>query len=157
MTDDRSSNHGNAHANANAWREFPNTVLHFAAAPIDLRELVTPAMVAQLAAVGLGDPFGVITAYNPLASSASQPNDATRNSRLHATLIASGCRCIAVDACSPDRSHCEPSFAVLTRRDVLLSLARLYDQLAIFWFDGSHFWIVPAQPGFEEIVLPLSR
>ena len=152
-----SDEHSTPDARAAAWRAFPKTVLHLAGASIDLREPVTPAVLARLAELGLREPFGVITAYNPLAGAAGAApsiDDATRNSRLRATLVASGCRCWSVDACSPDGAHCEPSFAARSGRDALLSLARLYDQLAIFWFDGARFWIIPAQPGFEELALP---
>lgn len=61
-----------------------------------------------------------------------------------------------VDACSPDRSHCEQSVAVALGLQPLIDLACRYDQLAIFWFDGAAFWIIPARSANARTRLPVS-
>ena len=64
---------------------------------------------------------------------------------------------VRVDACSPDRSHCEQSIAIALNLAALVDLAYRYDQLAIFWYDGRSFWIVPAHSTRAKLRLPLRR
>lgn len=64
---------------------------------------------------------------------------------------------IQVDAWSPDRSHCERSIAIAADRRQVLDLACRYRQLAIFWFDGTSFSIVPAVSEKQAVRLPLSE
>ena len=61
-----------------------------------------------------------------------------------------------VDACSPDRSHCECSVAVVMEQDLALALGRELEQVAIFWFDGKRFWILGAIVEFDPLMLPRS-
>lgn len=61
-----------------------------------------------------------------------------------------------VDACSPDRSHCECSVAVVMEQDRALALARELEQVAIFWFDGKRFWILGAIVESDPLMLPRS-
>jgi len=65
-----------------------------------------------------------------------------------------GYKFMQVEACSPDRSHCESSVAVLMPRDKAIALARELEQIAIFWFDGARFWILGADLETDAIVLP---
>ena len=59
-----------------------------------------------------------------------------------------------VDACSPDRSHCECSVAVIMEQKRAIDLARELEQVAIFWFDGKQFWILGAIVEAEPLMLP---
>lgn len=59
-----------------------------------------------------------------------------------------------VDACSPDRSHCECSVAVVMEQKKALDLARELEQVAIFWFDGKRFWILGAIVESDPLMLP---
>ena len=61
---------------------------------------------------------------------------------------------VCVDACSPDRAHCERSVAIALDEASLIDIAYRYEQLAIFWFDGKAFWIVPVHSRNERMRLP---
>ena len=61
-----------------------------------------------------------------------------------------------VDACSPDRSHCEPSVAVAMPQEKAIDLAREMEQVAIFWFDGRRFWIFGVVVETDPLMLPRS-
>ena len=61
---------------------------------------------------------------------------------------------VPVQACSSDGSHCEASFAVGLGLTDAVALAARHDQLAIFWFDGISFWIVPARSNGAWLRLP---
>src|SRR5688572_21780879 len=126
------------------WGAYPETVLIFAGEPqvfIDLREPVAPATRRALGAIGLGEPFSILTAFNPRGQDiASEEND-RRMKELEAELTSSGDEFVPVDACSPDKSHCECSVAIKGDMKRALDIARRYEQIAIFWWDGSKFWI----------------
>jgi hypothetical protein len=139
------------------WGAFPHTVLHFGSAPplaVDLREPVSADVCARLRELFPGQTFGVITASNPMGDEVSPDENADRNAALRGDVGAMGARWIGVDACSPDRSHCEHSIAVALDEQPLVDLACQYEQLAIFWYDGEAFWIVPARSTLEALRLP---
>jgi hypothetical protein len=62
---------------------------------------------------------------------------------------------VSLDACSPERSHCEHCMAIALDLPALIDLAYCYDQLAIFWFDGRVFWIVPVHSTKARLRLPV--
>lgn len=64
---------------------------------------------------------------------------------------------VCVDACSPDESHCERSVAIALDERSLIDLAHRYEQLAMFWFDGEAFWIIPVHSRNARLQLPVSR
>jgi hypothetical protein len=64
---------------------------------------------------------------------------------------------VCVDACSPDESHCERSVAIALDERSLIDIASRYEQLAIFWFDGDAFWIIPVHSRNARLQLPVSR
>jgi len=76
---------------------------------------------------------------------------------LEAELESSGDAFVRVDACSPDRSHCECSVALKGTLDRVIDMAKRWDQLAIFWFDGSGFWIYGAIEPIRPIKLPVHQ
>lgn len=130
------------------WGDFPCTHLRFVDAPevvIDVRGHVTQETRAALAAHGLTGAFSVVTAQNPMGKTQSPEVNAKLAVKLQAYVQSLGVPYARVQACSPDRSHCEESVAVVLARHDAVRLAREYDQLAIFWFDGDAFWIVPAR------------
>lgn len=140
------------------WGAFPNTVLYFHDAfdtAIDLRDPVTDFTIARLARVGLKGPFGVITAYNPYGVPRPAIINTARETRLHSALTLRRWPWIPVDGCSPNRAHCEPSAAVMAPLEELRAVAIEHEQLAIFWFDGTQFWIIPAMSSGPETPLPL--
>lgn len=152
------------------WRAYPNTILEFAGRPplrLDLRERVTDDTRAALAALGLATAFGVFTAENPAGENAEdapteraeerreRAND-RRISQLERELDARGVAYVPVDGVSPDGRYREHCIATLTTRDDAVALARRYAQLALFWFDGEAFWLLPALASKRATRLPIA-
>lgn len=81
--------------------------------------------------------------------------NAVRAARLQEETAGLGVARVSIDACSPDRAHCERSMAIALDERSLIDIARRYQQLAIFWFDGEAFWIVPAHSGNARVRLPV--
>lgn len=137
------------------WGSYPETVLTFAGEPelfIDLRVPVSPPVRDALRALGLGEPFGILTAFNPRGVDHPAEENSRRMDELEAELESSGDQFVRVDACSPDKGHCECSVAMKAEMKRVLDIARRYEQIAIFWWDGSKFWI---QGAIEDGHLPL--
>ena len=139
------------------WPRYPETVLEFATAPaveIDLREIPSDDKIAALQSAGLDQPFAIMTAFDPRGENLSPAANAKRKQELERRLHSSGYGFAQVDACSPDRLHCECSVAVVMPQDKALDLAREMEQVAIFWFDGKQFWILGAIVDADPIMLP---
>ena len=79
-----------------------------------------------------------------------------RRQELDARLAADGYKFARVDACSPDRVHCEASVAVVMPQEKAIELARELEQVAIFWFDRERFWILGAIAESDPLMLPRS-
>lgn len=141
------------------WPRYPETILDFATTPpieIDLRQIPSEGKVAALKAAGLGQPFAIMTAFDPRGENLSPAENEKRTQELDTHLRSSKFRFEQVDCCSPDRSHCECSFAVVMPQEKALDLAREMEQVAIFWFDGSRFWILGALVETDPLMLPRS-
>jgi hypothetical protein len=141
------------------WPRYPETILEFATTPaveVDLRKVPSEAAIGALKAAGLGQPFAIVTAFDPRGENLSPAENEKRTQMLEARLGASNYGFARVDACSPDRSHCECSFAVAMPQDKALELAREMEQVAIFWFDGTQFWILGALAEADPLMLPRS-
>jgi len=139
------------------WPRYPETVLEFATEPaveIDLREVPSENAIAALRAAGLDEPFAIMTAFDPRGENLSAAENEKRRQELERRLRSSGYRFAQVDCCSPDRSHCECSVAVIMTQEQALDLARELEQVAIFWFDGRHFWILGALAETDPLMLP---
>jgi hypothetical protein len=141
------------------WPRYPETVLDFGTTPgieIDLRRIPSDDAVAALKAAGLDQPFAILTAFDPRGENLSRAENEKRKHELDERLRANGYRFVHVDCCSPDRSHCECSVAVIMPQDQAIDLARELEQVAIFWFDGSRFWIIGALVETDALMLPRS-
>ena len=141
------------------WPRYPETVLDFATTPvieIDLRKVPSEDAIAALKAAGLGQPFAIMTAFDPRGENLSPSENEKRMRELDERLRASGYSFARVDCCSPDRSHCECSVAVVMPQEKAVDLARELEQVAIFWFDGSRFWILGALVETDPLMLPRS-
>jgi hypothetical protein len=141
------------------WPRYPETVLTFATRPpleIDLREIPPNSAIAQLRAAGFGEPFAIVTAFDPEGRNLSAAENERRKQELDRRLTSRGFRFVQVDCCSPDRSHCECSVAVKMPQREALDLAREMRQVAIFWFDGKRFWILGALVEADPLMLPRS-
>ena len=130
--------------NDTPWTVYETTILRFADTKrldVDLaRPLSTPDRAA-LAALGIGTPFAVITAYNPGGRALFPLRNAWRHLRLRIALVARRARFVVACGESPDSSHRERGFAVAMSRSDAAALARRFRQLAIYWFDGESFWL----------------
>jgi Protein of unknown function (DUF3293) len=141
------------------WPRYPETILTFSTNPaveIDLRRAPPAHAIAGLAAAGFDQPFVVLTAFDPRGHDLSATENEKRRRKLDARLTKSGYKFASVDACSPDRTHCECSVAVVMPQDKAISLARELEQVAIFWFDGRRFWILGALMESDPVMLPRS-
>jgi hypothetical protein len=141
------------------WPRYPETVLSFAMRPpveIDLREIPSDSALAQLKAAGFGEPFAIITAFDPQGRDLSDAENQQRKRELDRRISATGYLFMQVDCCSPDGSHCECSVAVTMPRGEALEIAREMEQVAIFWFDGKRFWILGAIVETDPLMLPRS-
>lgn len=139
------------------WSRYPETILEFDLDPkisVDLRLPLDPPQRDALRAIGLDGKFGVLTAFNPRGEIITAQENERRQSRLESELENRGERFLRVDACSPDASHCERSVALVTTRENVIAIAKHYDQIAIFWFDGDHFWIVGVLSDAAPMKLP---
>ena len=141
------------------WPRYPETILSFSTTPkfeIDLREIPSDKTLTELKRIGLSGPFTVLTAFDPHGRDLSDAENEKRRHELNDRLRSTGYRFVEVDACSPDRSHCECSVAVVMSQKEALSLARELGQVAIFWFDGARFWILGAVVESDPLMLPRS-
>ena len=141
------------------WPRYPETILSFSTQPaveIDLRELPSERVLAKLEAAGFGQPFAVLTASDPSGRDLSPAENEKRRHELDRLLTADGYKFVHLDACSPDRSHCERSVAVVMPQKKALDLARVLEQVAIFWFDGKRFWILGVVVAMDPVMLPLN-
>jgi hypothetical protein len=141
------------------WPRYPETILTFSTKPpveIDLREIPPARALADLEAAGFGQPFAVLTAFDPQGRDLSREENEKRRRDLDARLKAEGYKFAHVDACSPDRSHCECSIAVAMPQEKAIELAHELEQVAIFWFDGARFWILGVLVEADPVMLPRS-
>jgi hypothetical protein len=141
------------------WPRYPETILTFSTSPaveIDLRGIPPADAIANLAAVGFDQPFAVLTAFDPRGHDLSEAENEKRRRELDARLTKSGYKFVSVDACSPDRTHCECSVAVVMPQEKAIALGRELEQVAIFWFDGKRFWIIGALMEADPLLLPRS-
>jgi hypothetical protein len=139
------------------WARYAETVLIFATDPeifVDLRAALPPRVREGLRAIGVDGRFAVLTAYNPRGENFSDADNNQRSAQLESELRSSGHEFVGVDACSPDRSHCECSVALQAPLAQAVEIARRYEQLAVFWFDGAEFWIEPVIANRRRVRLP---
>ena len=121
---------------------------------IDLREIPSASALAQLRSAGFEDPFAVLTAFDPHGENLSREENEKRRHELDRRLTAEGYKFAHVDACSPDRSHCECSIAVVIPQKKAIDIARKLGQVALFWFDGKRFWILGVVVETDPLILP---
>ncbi len=141
------------------WRDYAATLLEIHAPAllvVDLRLPLPPSTVQHLRALGLGQTWGVLTAHNPAGRDLSDPENRVLEHRLGEEVLRSGIPYLRTDGVSPDRSHREVGLALGTTFEQVRALATRYRQLALFWFDGGRFQLVPTDPFGSGINLPLA-
>ncbi len=110
---------------------------------------------AFLERTGLDRKFAVVTACDPLGIPLDSAVNQLRTALLLADIERLGAPRAPVQACSPDGLHCEASFAIDLGLDASIALAARYDQLAIFWYDGVSFWLIPVCLNNVRVRLPV--
>ncbi len=139
------------------WPDYKEAVLEFRTPEpfrVWLAEPVVPADRQQLRGLMPDGVFAVVTPYNPRGHTIARADNEARLRREAAELSAAGVRHLRVDGLAPDGSHCEEGYAVGLSRDAARALAERWGQSAFFWFDGSAFWLVPAEVAGEAVQLP---
>ena len=129
------------------WASYAETVLVFAGPgefEIDLSFPVPPAAHRDLAARGLDRPFGLVTPCNPRGRPSSPGENEARLVRFLAELDLTGARYVRVDGSSPDRRYVERGVALSWPQGEIVALAKRWEQSAIYWWDGTRFWVVGA-------------
>jgi hypothetical protein len=137
------------------WGAYPETVVTFpdTGLVVDLRRPVNAILRQRLGEIGLGGPFGIVTACNPLGSEI----DPAANRRLTTLLgrrVAGYAGVRPAVGGSPDASHREPGWAIPAPLDEVRRLAAEFLQNALFWFDGERFSIVPVHATSDVLPLP---
>ncbi|MEO9226455.1 MAG: DUF3293 domain-containing protein [Gemmatimonadaceae bacterium] len=136
---------------------FHQTILYFRTDPplrIDLRRDLSASDRSMLGGLGLGRSFCIVTAEDPMGvAQAADVNDALV-ARLRERARQIEAVQVDVDACGVDGSHCENSIAIAINIQAAIRLADVYRQLAIFWFDGDAFWIIPVRSNKAKLKLP---
>lgn len=130
-----------------SWASYATTILRVHAPEpfeIALDRPVPPPARAALAAAGLAGPFGLVTPCNPRGRPATDAENRARLAAFHAELRRDGHAWIRVDGLSPDRRHAEEGVALAWSADAVRALARRWDQSAIYWWDGTAFWVLGA-------------
>jgi hypothetical protein len=148
---------------AEAWAAYPRTVLEFHTEPplrVDLR--TDPGDAARRAISAIGWPeMAVVTAANPCGETRPAAENARRLESLERRLRRDGTPFLRVDGHAPGGSHCEPCVAVAMPKDRAVELARELEQLAIFHWDGTSFWLVGATGPYagveHRLPLPTAR
>lgn len=136
---------------------YAETVLEFSGEPgfsIDLREPLSSEALERIEEWGISPPFAVITACNPVGGPVSQELDEDRHGYLERTLTERGVDFREVTGKSPTGDHREVGFGVHLPREDAIRLARVFDQFAIYWFDGETFRIAWSDPGRRDVPLP---
>lgn len=155
------------------YHDYPNTILEFLpdrGAPLraDLRRHLDTATRDAIAGLGLGGPFAIFTAENPEgrnaedaptagAEEARERDNARRQRTLEEALREAGVPWVRVDGMAPSGEYREHCVAVAIPRDDASALATRLRQLALFWFDGERFWLLPAEAGKSPRALPARR
>ena len=129
------------------WGAYTRTILRFGdgALAIDLREPVSEAARHRLASLGLAGPFAVITAANPRGTILDPAENAARDAAFTAEIAGQQCHRLRVTGVAVDESHAEIGWALAVPREVAVAVARRWEQLAVYWWDGARFWIVPVR------------
>ena len=135
-------------ADDSAWSHYVETVLRIDGETtplvIDLRKPLTELDRRALATLGPATKFGIVTAANPAGAPVDPSSNERRHDALRTWLVEHGYVHCAATGSSPDGRHREQGYAVWLERDDVVSIARRFDQSAIFWFDGGAFWLVGA-------------
>jgi hypothetical protein len=136
---------------------YTETLLVFDGLAIDLRKPVPAEARETMATLGLAAPFGIVTPFNPRGIVQPDKVNRDRMKKFEEKLRQSKREYVRVDGCSPDRSHCECSVAMTAPIEEVLAVARRWEQLAIYWWDGEAFWLHNAMNETDPLRLPTAN
>lgn len=136
---------------------YPDTVLTFpeAGIEVDLRTPLSALVRSSLIGAGLGGPFAVVTACNPLGRLLGNASNQRLGTVLEAVVQERHPGARRAEGRSPDGSHREPGWALNTPLETARGLAARFFQNALFWFDGDRFHLVPVIAPGPQISLPV--
>lgn len=139
------------------WESYCVTVLEFGAPNwlrIDLAQEVGRSAQRELGERGL-TPCGIVTACNPRGQRSSPEQNEARAVDAERELAARGVSFVRADGVSPDGNHRERGVALRLPKEEVVTLARAWEQSAIYWWDGRYFWIEPVLVESPPILLPV--
>lgn len=141
-----------------SFLNYGRTILRFETGiDIDLRSELDAADLDDIRALGIGDSFAVITAYNPHGGDIDEDDNERRQTQLLSEIAGLGVPYLRVAGRSPDGEHCEDSVAVAMPFETARTLAARFGQTAIYWFDGDRFVLRGAAASFPDVDLPASQ
>jgi len=130
--------------NDELWTVYANTVLRIGSQRqirIDLRLPLSDETRRVLTALFPEKTFAIVTPFNPGGARAPSWKNRWRYLRMRAGLASRALHFTPADGESLDGRHRERGFAIAVGRGDAATLARSYEQLALYWFDGEAFWI----------------
>lgn len=141
-----------------SFLNYGQTVLRFETGlDIDLRSDLDTTDRDDVRALGIGDAFAVITAYNPHGGDIDEHDNERRQTQLLSEVAELGVPYLRVAGRSPDGEHCEDSVAIALPFDDARTLGARFGQTAIYWFDGERFVLRAAAAKFPDVALPASE
>jgi hypothetical protein len=126
------------------WTAYANTVLRIGAQreiKIDLRLPLSDEIRRVLTVLLPERTFAIVTPFNPGGTPAHSWTNRWRYYRMRSGLASRGLSFTHANGESHDGAHRELGFAIAVGRGDAATLARSYEQLALYWFDGDAFWI----------------
>lgn len=139
------------------WTVYANTVLRIGSRRqirIDLRLPLSDEMRRVLTDLFPGKTFAIVTPFNPGGTRAPFWKNRWRYQRMRAGLASRTLHFTRANGESPDGTHRERGFAIAVSRGDAAMIARSYEQLALYWFDGEAFWIDDVRATRESRRLP---
>lgn len=127
-----------------SWQSYARTILEVHTTPrfqIDLAQPITRRARAALFRGGLSGSFGLVTPENPRGQRSDPARNAERWAAFRRALPPDT---LEVDGRDPDSTHRERGVALPWPRADVLALAHLWEQSAIYWFDGDAMWVIGA-------------
>jgi Protein of unknown function (DUF3293) len=139
-----------------SWCHYPQTILRFPFADraIDLRSELPAEERLFLKNLFPRGRFAIVTPANPHGTELSKAENERRLNRFAIELDVLHIPHVRADGASHDGSHVEPGFAVPLKLLAAVRLAQHWEQVGLFWFDGSRIWVVPADHEHEALPLP---
>jgi len=101
---------------------------------------------------GLPERFGIVTAWNPDGITSDTASNNAANARLEAILQAEALPHFPVTGGSPDFTHAEPGFGMITDQARIIALGREFRQEAVFWIDRGTVHLVPCSDAPPQVV-----